>query len=147
MNGAMKVQSGAGTVADLLVLIDEMIALTAEENAILARGLPASRSMNLRRKMELAAAFERWVGEVSSRGTDLLSGDEVLRQRVAERLQVLQVNIDDNVVKLRAAIEASQRRIDAVMSAIRGRISESALYNANGRTGPAARAYTANIRA
>ena len=147
MNIAVKVQSEPGTVVDLVALIDEMIVLTAEENAILAKGLPASRSMQLRRKMELAAAFERWVGEVNSRGADLLMGNESLRQTVTERLQVLQVNIDENVIKLRAAIEASQRRIDAVMSAIRGRISESAPYNANGRTGQAARSYSANVRA
>jgi hypothetical protein len=147
MNIAVKVQSEPGTVVDLVALIDEMIALTAEENAVLAKGLPASRSMKLGRKMELAAAFERWVGEVNSRGTDLLMGNEALRQTVAERLQVLQLSIDENVIKLRAAIEASQRRIDAVMSAIRGRISESAPYTANGRTGQAVRSYSANIRA
>jgi hypothetical protein len=33
------------------------------------------------------------------------------------------------------------------MSAIRGRISDSATYTANGRTGQAARSYSANIRA
>jgi hypothetical protein len=147
MNVAVTVRAEPGRVADLVALIEEMIALTAEENAILAKGLPASRSMKLGRKMELAAAFEQWVGEVNSRGTDLLMGNEALRQMVAERLQVLQLSVDENVIKLRAAIEASQRRIDAVMSAIRGRISESAPYTANGRMGPAARSYTANIRA
>jgi hypothetical protein len=147
MNVAVKVQTEPGTVADLIALIDEMIVLTAEENAILAKGLPASRSMQLPRKMELAAAFERWVAEVSSRGTDLVMGNEALRQTVAERLQSLQRSIDENVIMLRAAIEASQRRIDAVMSAIRGRISDSATYTANGRTGQAARSYSANIRA
>lgn len=147
MNVAVTVRAEPGRVADLVALIDEMIALTAEENAILAKGLPASRSMKLGRKMELAAAFEQWVGEVNSRGTDLLMGNEALRQTVAERLQVLQLSVDENVIKLRAAIEASQRRIDAVMSAIRGRISESAPYTANGRMGSAARSYTANIRA
>ncbi|HEY6833106.1 MAG TPA: flagellar protein FlgN [Pseudolabrys sp.] len=147
MNVAIKVPAEPDSVAELIALIDEMIVLTAEENAILAKGLPASRSMKLRRKMELAAAFEHWVAQVSSRGTDAFKGNEALRLKVAERLKVLQVSIDENVIKLRAAIEASQRRIDAVMSAIRGRIADTAPYTANGQSGRAVRSYTANIRA
>lgn len=41
--------------------------------------------------------------------------------------------MDENVTRLRAAIEASQRRIDAVMAAIREQISDNAPYGANGR--------------
>jgi hypothetical protein len=41
--------------------------------------------------------------------------------------------MDENVTRLRAAIEASRRRIDAVMAAIREQISDNAPYGANGR--------------
>lgn len=48
--------------------------------------------------------------------------------------------------RLRAAIEASQRRIDAVMAAIREQISDSAPYGANGRISSQSASYARNVR-
>ena len=50
-------------------------------------------------------------------------------------------------MRLRAAIEASQRRIDAVMSAIRVQISDSSPYNASGRINGHAASYATHRRA
>jgi len=56
-----------------------------------------------------------------------------LQGRVLTRLEHLSVAMDENATRLRAAIETSQRRIDAVMAAIREQISYNAPYGANDR--------------
>jgi hypothetical protein len=55
--------------------------------------------------------------------------------------------MDENMVRLRAAIEASQRRIDAVMVAIREQISDSSPYNAKGRVNGHSASYATSIKA
>ena len=46
-------------IKSLIALIDELIALVAEENAELAKGLPASRLKQVDEKNRLAELFER----------------------------------------------------------------------------------------
>lgn len=147
MNIAVNIQSDASRMEDLIALIDEMIVIVTDENAALARGLPASRSKQLVRKTELAALFEQWVADVSSKKINILASKEPLRSRFAERVKLLQIVMDDNIIKLRAAIATSQRRIDAVMAAVRERVSDAVPYTANGRMAGPAASYAANIRA
>ena len=47
---------------------------------------------------------------------------------------------------LRAAIEASQRRIDAVMAAIREQISDNSPYGSNGRVKAQMASYARNVQ-
>jgi hypothetical protein len=54
--------------------------------------------------------------------------------------------MDENMTRLRAAIEASQRRIDAVMAAIREQISDNSPYNAKGRINGHSASYATGIR-
>jgi hypothetical protein len=63
----------------------------------------------------------------------LCTPDRALQENVLRRIECLRTSMDENMIRLRAAIEASQRRIDAVMAAIREQISDSSPYNANGR--------------
>jgi len=56
-----------------------------------------------------------------------------LQENVVRRIECLRTSMAENMIRLRAAIEASQRRIDAVMAAIREQISDSSPYNSNGR--------------
>jgi hypothetical protein len=147
MNAPVRMQPKLTHIEDLIALIDEMILIVAEENSVLAMGLPASRSKMLARKTELAGLFEQWVADVSSKKINIAGKDTPQWSTLVERIRLLQVVMDENIVKLRAAIEASQRRIDAVMSAIRERIAVSTPYAANGRLSTPAVSYSPNIRA
>ena len=147
MNAVIRMQPQPTNIESLITLVDEMILIIAEENSALAKGLPASRSKLLGRKIELAALFEQWVADVSSKKVNLSTKEHPQRSTFVERIQLLQVVMDENIIKLRAAIEASQRRIDAVMNAIRERISASTPYAANGRLSRPAVSYSPNIRA
>jgi hypothetical protein len=147
MNAVVRMQPQPANIESLIALVDEMILIVAEENSALAKGLPASRSKLLGRKIELAALFEQWAADVSSKKVNISAKDHPQRSTFVERIQLLQVVMDENIIKLRAAIEASQRRIDAVMNAIRERISASTPYAANGRLNRPAVSYSPNMRA
>lgn len=139
-------EAGCG-LEHLIALIDELIAVVAEENAWLAQGLPASRSKQIGRKTELADTFEKWVGEIAARNISVQTSDERLRKKFAERMQLLKAATDENIFRLRAAIEASRRRIDAVMSAIRKQVADSNPYTPSGRLSPKSVSFGTNIRA
>ena len=119
---------------DLILLMEEFMAVVAEENAMLARGLPASLSSAVVRKTELAAAFELWVQAVNARAVRLETVPAPLRKQFFERLSQFQDAMNENVARLEAAIEASRRRIEAVMSAIREEMTELSPYGANGKS-------------
>jgi hypothetical protein len=120
-------------VENLVELIDALIDVVTEENIALAMGLPASQSRHTERKLQLADQFEQWVKEVSMKHLLLHGCSKPLQLKVMDRIEKLRVSMDENMTRLRAAIEASQRRIDAVMSAIREQIADKSPYAANGR--------------
>jgi len=133
-------------VEDLVSLIDALIDVVTEENIALAMGLPASQSRHTERKLQLADQFEQWVKEVSMKHMLLHGCNPPLQRKVLDRIEQLRVSMDENMTRLRAAIEASQRRIDAVMAAIREQISDKSPYSANGRINGHAASYTRGVR-
>jgi hypothetical protein len=141
--------SDAPRIEQLIVLIKELTSVVLEENLLLAQGVPASRSKQIARKTELAALLEKWVAEVTSRKLNIQTRDERLRREFHEHLSLLKEAMDDNIVQLRAAIEASQRRIDAVMGAIREQMAGSSSYTSSGRmrSQTASRSIGTNIHA
>jgi len=120
-------------IEDLVELIDSLIDVVTEENIALAMGLPASQSRHTARKLELSDLFEQWVKQVSMKNVLLSTPDRALQMKVLERIEQLRLVMDENIIRLRAAIEASQRRIDSVMAAIREQISGNSPYGSNGR--------------
>src|SRR5262245_1105516 len=128
-----EVQDLDAGVRSLIILIDDLLAVIAEENAELAKGLPASRSKQLDDKNRLAGMFEERVAECAKRTASLHVHDPVLREQLMERILNLRSAMDENLLRLRAAIEASNRRIEAVMQAIREQIASVSPYGAGGR--------------
>nr|WP_027556720.1 hypothetical protein [Bradyrhizobium sp. Cp5.3] len=124
---------GDARIKSLIALIDNLTVLVAEENAELAKGLPASRLKQVDEKNRLAEVFERTVAECAAGTTSLHVRDRLLREQLMERILKLRVAMDENLVRLRAAIEASNRRIEAVMQAIREQIAAVSPYGASGR--------------
>jgi hypothetical protein len=128
-NGA----GGDARIKALIGLIDVLTALVAEENAELAKGLPASRLKQVDEKNRLAEIFERTVAECAAGTSTLNVRDRMLREQLLDRILKLRAAMDENLVRLRAAIEASNRRIEAVMQAIREQIAAVSPYGASGR--------------
>lgn len=120
-------------IKSLITLIDALTALVAEENAELAKGLPASRLKQVDEKNRLAEMFERTVADCAAGTTSLNVRDRILREKLLERILKLRAAMDENLLRLRAAIEASNRRIEAVMQAIREQIAAVSPYGASGR--------------
>src|SRR5215471_13811960 len=139
--------SGDLRVKSLIALIDEMIIVVAEENAELAKGLPASRLKQVDEKNRLADLFERCVAECAAKTASLQVQDRVLREQLMERILNLRVAMDENLLRLRAAIEASNRRIEAVMQAIREQIASVSPYGSGGRRTTQAASCGTNVRA
>jgi midasin (ATPase involved in ribosome maturation) len=134
-------------VKSLIELIDELIMVVAEENAELARGLPASRLKQVEEKNRLAELFERCVAECAAKTVSLTVQDRILREQLMERILHLRAAMDENLMRLRAAIEASNRRIEAVMQAIREQIASVSPYGAGGRRTTRAVSCGTNVRA
>ncbi|MGJ5202752.1 flagellar protein FlgN [Bradyrhizobium sp. HKCCYLR20261] len=134
-------------VRTLLALIDELIAVISEENAELAKGLPASRSKQLDDKSRLAGVFEQRVAECARQTASLDVRDRVLREQLMEHIIRLRSAMDENLVRLRAAIDASHRRIEAIMQAIRDQIASASPYGAGGRLAARATSCGTNVRA
>jgi len=143
------VRSGAGDegVKTLIALIDELIVVVSEENAELAKGLPASRSRQLDDKNRLAGLFEQRVAECAARTASLDVQDRMLREQLMERILNLRLAMDENLLRLRAAIEASNRRIEAVMQAIREQIASVSPYGSGGRRAARAMSCGTNVQA
>ena len=131
----------------LIALIDDLIAIVSEENAELAKGLPASRLKQVDEKSRLATLFEQSVAEAVTRAQSLHVHDRILREQLMERILKLRGAMDENVMRLRAAIEASNRRIEAIMQAIREQIASVSPYGAAGRRVTSAASYGTNVRA
>ena len=110
-------------------------------------GLPASQSRHTERKLVLADLFEKWVVDVNMRRRLLSTPDKLLQEKVLGHIELLRCAMDENMTRLRAAIEASQRRIDAVMAAIRAQISDNSPYNAKGRVNGHSASHATSIRA
>lgn len=125
--------SGDARIKSLIGLIDTLTELVAEENAELAKGLPASRLKQVDEKNRLAEIFERTVADCAAGTTSLNVRDRLLREQLLERILKLRSAMDENLLRLRAAIEASNRRIEAVMQAIREQIAAVSPYGASGR--------------
>ena len=134
-------------VRSLIALIDELIAVVSEENAELAKGIPASRSKQLDDKNRLAGMFEQRVAACSAHTTNLEVQDPALREQLMERILNLRVSMDENLVRLRAAIDASNRRIEAVMQAIREQIASVSPYGSSGHRTAQALSCSTNVRA
>ena len=139
--------SGDVRIKSLITLIDTLTALVAEENAELAKGLPASRLKQVDEKNRLAEMFERTVAECAAGTTSLNVRDRILREQLMERILRLRSAMDENLLRLRAAIEASNRRIEVVMQAIRQQIVSVSPYGAGGRQSTGAVSCGTNVRA
>jgi flagellar biosynthesis/type III secretory pathway chaperone len=112
----------------MLALLDELHLIIGEENRILAAGLPASLAQTVSRKTSLADQLDGWLaamrrGELEADGTH---PDELARLVV--RLHSLRTLMGENTLAIKRSMEASRRRIDAIMRALRSESQGVRLY-------------------
>lgn len=134
-------------IAAFFQMVDEFVALLAEENALLSRGLPAPLVSTVRSKEMLAIQLRAgWQRALMTCADDIAAAPE-LRQGLAGAARRLRVLAEDNRAKILAAQKATRRRIEAVMSALRQQIEQGQPYGPAARVVPAdSRPYRANLR-
>lgn len=121
-------------IEDVIKLMRSLVLVIEEENRILSQGIPASLTATAARKSELADQFETWVGRVKNAQIRVDAADAAMRAQLMSVTGALREAMNENVLRLKAAMGASRRRVDAIMSAIREQVSGgSSSYGANGR--------------
>ncbi|BAR98657.1 flagellar protein FlgN [Blastochloris viridis] len=120
-------------VTDAITLIDQLVEVLVSENKTLSRGFPASLIDTTARKNELGEAFEQWVAAVRNQRIDLTAANDELRDEMISRSHTLHAAVDENINRLRGAIDASRRRLDAVLRAVRDERAGNSPYGADGR--------------
>jgi hypothetical protein len=141
--GQARRQSANAAIKAMLALVDDLIVVIEEENALMAAGIPASTSHLVARKRELSGQFSHWIAGLRSRDIAFADADAALHRRLIASSEVLRLHMNDNVESLRSSIAATRRRIDAIMRAIREQSAPPpSRYGANGKTAPAQMAQT-----
>lgn len=121
-------------VSALIVLVDELITVIADENRTLAMGTPAAASHLIARKQTLSVALARSVAGVADRHIVIGRASPRLQARLRDRSAVLAPLVEENVAGLKSAIAATRRRVDAIMRAIREQATPApGQYGASGR--------------
>lgn len=116
-------------IVELDAIIDELIAVIDDENALLASGMPASLAATTGRKSNLASSIEACLKEIGAAGP--VTDEE--RAYLDLRVGFVQRLAQENLSRLAGAIGASRRRIAAVVAAVRDEGQSRA--PAYGRTG------------
>lgn len=120
----------------LLAIVAELIATLREENALLRRGLPVSESLQSPRRQTLSHAYGRVWREVQENGWHADESVSVECEELFAAASELDGIARENARHLNAAVQASQRRIDAVMQAILDQERSNTPYSANGSNDP-----------
>lgn len=106
-------------VTQILDVIDRLARLIDEENSELARGIPAQLAHTAEEKATLSAQLEAYVIQVKEQAIDLGDANDDVREILAQRSQELATAMDENMNRLRAAMQASRFRVETIMRAIR----------------------------
>lgn len=124
-------------LGDLVNLMDELASLLEHENRALEAGLNTSMAFAAERtherKAELSAKLEAWVSMVRSGEINLANASPEARQTVTARSEALDVVVRENMERLKAGIETTRTRVEAIMSAIRDQATSQGAYDATGR--------------
>ena len=121
--------AGFPRFAELDALIDRLVAVIDDENALLAGGMPASLAATTGVKSNLAGSIEEHLKALGAAGPVT----DAERAYLDERVGVVQSKARDNLSRLAGAIGASRRRIAAVVAAVRETSAVAPVYGRSGR--------------
>ncbi|MBK1794748.1 hypothetical protein JHL21_09560 [Devosia sp. WQ 349] len=121
----------------LITLMTELTALLDRENRALEAGLRTSLAFAAERtherKAELSAELETWVSQVRSGQINLGLASPDVREQVTASSEALDAVVKENMERLKAGIETTRTRVEAIMSAIREQATSEGAYDATGR--------------
>lgn len=122
------------TPADrLLAVVQELTQVMTEENTVLAEGLPAAMAETIERKQDLSDEFEHLWAHLTTNGSGALAADPEAAYDLIQLVAALRVVANENIARLDAALLASRRRIEAVMTALRGEAEQGRGYGMTGQ--------------
>lgn len=127
-----EIPSADKDVTAMIILLGELESLVSEENRLLRKGLPAQISDSTERKGLLASELEDWMGAVQTQKIAIVDATPALRVELTKRGTRLEVVMAENTIRLKGAIAAARRRVEAVMGAIREQGESPAGYGVNG---------------
>lgn len=114
-------------VAQVIDLLEELHGVIGAENNLLAGGLPASLAKTVARKTQLANELDGWLEVMRSGEFGRGSEPEEIAQLVS-RLQSLRVLMGENSLAIKRSMEATRRRIDGIMRALRDDPAGAGIY-------------------
>lgn len=118
--------------ARLMDVIAELTEVIQEENAIMAEGMPAGVVRTLDRKLELSDSYEELLEMLVENKPAALTANPEFARKLMDSVLVLRQATQENLARLDAAMTASKRRVEAVMTAMRSEASVAAPYGAKG---------------
>lgn len=137
----------ASTVAALMAVMRDLADLLREENALLRRGLPAQAVAGTNRKADLANDYAELMMLARFRHLDAIKATPELRLPLLDVSRELDSLSQENMMRLEAAMQATRRRIESVMNAVRAHDRRGRPYGAQGQaTGSALLSRRANYR-
>ena len=120
------------TARHITGIVEDLTKLVEVENRALTDGLPAGLAQTAARKFELARALDRGLvrmGEPTFRASSAHADIGEL----AGRLQELRLAMGENTSLIKRSMEASRRRIDAIMRSLRNAPGRQLGYGADAR--------------
>nr|WP_319515393.1 flagellar export chaperone FlgN [uncultured Cohaesibacter sp.] len=122
---------------------DDLIRIADEENQRLESGRPASLDDLLSRKQKLASEFDAFFKEFKAEREAFLYASEEKFNQLQDRIQILAQSFMENASNLNRAKSANERRINAIMRAIRENQDANALPGYGSKGQAASSAYAA----
>jgi flagellar biosynthesis/type III secretory pathway chaperone len=134
-------------IDNAIEVADELIRIAGEENLRLESGRPTSLDDLLVRKQKLASEFDSFFKRFKAEREVFLYASEEKFNNLQDRIQILAQSFMENASQLNRAMSANERRINAIMRAIRDKQDASALpsYGAAGQ-GARSTPYAASLK-
>nr|WP_321526930.1 hypothetical protein [uncultured Cohaesibacter sp.] len=134
-------------IDNAIEVADELIRIAGEENLRLESGRPTSLDDLLVRKQKLASEFDSFFKRFKAEREVFLYASEEKFNNLQDRIQILAQSFMENASQLSRAMSANERRINAIMRAIRDDQDASALpsYGAAGQ-GARSTPYAASLK-
>lgn len=125
--------SARETVTSLMAVMHELTALLREENDLLRRGMPAQAAARTNRKVDLSNSYTELMMLARYRYLADIKADPGLREPLLAISHELDGLSRENLTRLEAAMQATRRRIESVMKAIKVQDRRNRPYGADGQ--------------
>ncbi|WP_019647167.1 hypothetical protein [Novispirillum itersonii] len=138
LQGGARAEGAGARPRSIQGVIDALIAVMMEENAALAAGVPAALVHTVDEKQQLSEEYARLWETLSLSLPHLRQADPQAVDLLVRRVRMLRAVADENMARLEEAMQASRRRVQAVLTALRQDAGGMQTGPAPGRAAPLA---------